>query len=181
MRVSTPVGDSVVVDHVYCSCVFTIGSLETSADLLFLDMVDFDVILGMDWLTPYHAILDCYAKTVTLSMLGLPQIEWKWTSGHSTSRVISYVKARRMVEKGFLAYLAYIRDPSTEVPSMDLVPVVCEFPDVFPADFPGIPPDKDIDFCIDLASGTLPISISPYRMAPPKLKELKEQLQDLLD
>ncbi|XP_019244257.1 PREDICTED: uncharacterized protein LOC109224125, partial [Nicotiana attenuata] len=120
-----------------------------------LDMVDFDVIMGMDWLSPYHAILDCHAKTV-----------------------ISYMKARRMVEKGCLAY---VRDSSAQVPSMDSVPVVREFPEVFPADLSGMPPDTDIDFFIDLAPGTQPISIPPYRMAPPELKELKDQLQDLLD
>ncbi|XP_070032769.1 uncharacterized protein [Nicotiana tomentosiformis] len=137
--------DSVMVDHVYHSCVVTIGSLETSLNLLHLDMVDFDVILGMDWLSPYHAILDCHAKTVTLAMSGLPRLEWKGSLGHSISKVISYVKSRRMVEKECLAYLAYIRDPSAKVPSMDSVPVVREFLDVFPADLSGMPPDRDID------------------------------------
>ncbi|XP_070049756.1 uncharacterized protein [Nicotiana tomentosiformis] len=60
--VLTPMGDAIVIDCVYCSCVVTIGSLETHVDLLLLDMVDFDVILGMDWLSPYHAILDCHAN-----------------------------------------------------------------------------------------------------------------------
>lgn len=59
--------------------------------------------------------------------------------------------------------------------------VVREFPEVFLADLPGMPSDRDIDFCIDLTPGTQPISIPPYRMDPPELKELKEQLQDLLD
>ncbi|XP_070046265.1 uncharacterized protein [Nicotiana tomentosiformis] len=174
-------GESIIVDHIYRSCAVTIGSLETSVDLLLLDMVDFDVILGMDWLSPYHVVLDYPAKMVTLAMPGLPRIEWKRTFGHSTSKVISYVKARRMVEKGCLAYLAYIHDPSADAPSMDSVPVVSEFPNVFPADLPGMPPDRDIDFCIDLAMGTQPISILPYRKAPPELKELKEHLQDLID
>ncbi|XP_070046053.1 uncharacterized protein [Nicotiana tomentosiformis] len=62
--VSTPVGYAIIVDHIYRSCVVTIGSHETRVDLLLLDMVDFDVILGMDWLSPYHAILDYHAKTV---------------------------------------------------------------------------------------------------------------------
>ncbi|XP_070044830.1 uncharacterized protein [Nicotiana tomentosiformis] len=139
---SMSVGDSIIVYHVYRSCVVSIGSLETSVDLLRLDMADFDVILGMDWMLPYHAILDYHAKT-----------------------------ARRMVKKGCLAYLAYIRDPSTEVPSMDLVLVVYEFPEVFPIDLTGMPPDRDIDFCIDLALSTQPISILPYRMATPELKD----------
>ncbi|XP_070032768.1 uncharacterized protein [Nicotiana tomentosiformis] len=174
-------GDSVVVDHVYRSCVVTFGSFKTSVDILLPDMVDFDVILGMDWPSPYHAILDCHAKTMTLAMPELPRLKWKGNLGHSMSKVIFHVKARRMVKKGCLAYLAYIRDPSTKVPSMDSVPVVREFPDVFPADLWGMPPDRDIDFSIDLAWGAQPISMPPCHMAPPGLKELKEQLQELLD
>ncbi|XP_070005553.1 uncharacterized protein [Nicotiana sylvestris] len=135
----------------------------------------------MDWLSPYHAILDCHAKTVTLALLQLPHLEWRGTPSHSTRSVISYVKAQYMVEKGCLAYLAYVRDSKAEVPSIDSVHVVHEFPEVFPSDLPGMPPDRDIDFCIDLAPGTHPISILPYCMASPELKELKEQLQDLLE
>ncbi|XP_070041330.1 uncharacterized protein [Nicotiana tomentosiformis] len=151
--VSTLVGDSIVVDCVFRSGVITIGSLTTSVDLILLDMVDFDVILGMDQLSPYYAILDCHAKKVTLAMAGFPPLEWRGTPGYSTSRVISYVKARHMVEKGCLAYLAYIHDSSEEVPSMDSVPIVRESPEVFPADLSGMLPDRDIDFCIDLAPG----------------------------
>ena len=72
--------------------------------------------------------------------------------------------------------LSFIRESSVEPPSMDSVPVVQEFLDVFPSDFLGVPPDTDIDFAIDLKSGTKPISIPPYRMAPAELKELKDQL-----
>ncbi|XP_070058145.1 uncharacterized protein [Nicotiana tomentosiformis] len=122
--VSTPVWDAIVADRVYRSCVVVIGGLETSVDLLLLDMVDFDVILGMDWVSPYHAILLCHTKRP-----GLPRLEWRGTPGHSSSRVTSYMKARRMVEKGCLAYLAYVHDSSAEVPSMDSVHVVREFPE----------------------------------------------------
>ncbi|XP_070044999.1 uncharacterized protein [Nicotiana tomentosiformis] len=73
--VSTLMGDAIVADRVYRSCVVIIGSLATSEDLLLLDMVDFDVILGMDWLSPYHVILDCHVKTVTLALPGLPRLE----------------------------------------------------------------------------------------------------------
>ncbi|XP_070009767.1 uncharacterized protein [Nicotiana sylvestris] len=150
--VSTHMGDAIVVDRVYRLCVVTIGSLDTHVDLLLLNMVDFFVILGMDWLSPYLDILDCHAKT-----------------------------AHHMVEKRCLAYLAYVRDSSAEVPSMDSVSIIREFPEMFPADLLWMPPDRDIDFFIDLASCTQPISIMSYRVAPPELKELKEQLQDLLD
>ncbi|XP_070041289.1 uncharacterized protein [Nicotiana tomentosiformis] len=138
--VSMRVSDSIVVDRVYQSCMVTFYGYETREDLLFLDMVDFEVILCMVWLFSYNAILDCHAKTVTLAMPELPRLEW------------------------------------TETPALDLVPVVREFFDVFPADLPGMPPDRDIDFGIDLVPGTQPIYTLPYRMAPNELRELKEQL-----
>ncbi|XP_070024834.1 uncharacterized protein [Nicotiana sylvestris] len=179
--VSTPVGDSLAVDRIYRSCLVTIHGFETKADLLLLHTVDFDIILGMDWLSPHFAILDCHAKTVTLAMPSIPRIEWSGTFDHTPSRVISFLKAQHMVEKGCAAYLAYVRDVNVDTPSVDSVPVLRDYPDVFPADLPGMPPDRDIDFGIDLLPGTQPISIPPYRMAPPELKELKDQLQELLD
>ncbi|XP_070007376.1 uncharacterized protein [Nicotiana sylvestris] len=78
--------DSIVVDCIYHAYAVIIGGLETRVDLLLLSMMDFDVILGMDWLSPYHAILDCHAKTVTLKLPGLPRLEWRGTPGHSSSR-----------------------------------------------------------------------------------------------
>lgn len=137
-------------------------------------MVDFDIILGMEWLSPHYAILDCHAKTVTVAMPGLPLLEWIGTLEYTPSRVISFLKAQLMVEKGCDTYLAYLIDISIDTPTVESVPVVRNFPNVFPADFPGMPPDRDID----LLPGTQPISIPPYHMAPP---ELKEQLQELLD
>ncbi|WMV57559.1 hypothetical protein MTR67_050944, partial [Solanum verrucosum] len=64
---------------------------------------------------------------------------------------------------------------------IESVPVVNEFLGVFPNDLPGVPPEREIDFGIDLLPDTQPISIPPYRMAPAELKELKEQLRDLLE
>ncbi|XP_070043306.1 uncharacterized protein [Nicotiana tomentosiformis] len=86
-------------------------------------------------------------------------------------------RAQHMVENGCLAYLAYVQDTNAETSTIDSVSVVREFSDVFPSYLPGMPPDRDIDFCIDLAPDTQPISIPLYRLGP---KELKEQLEELL-
>ncbi|XP_070019620.1 uncharacterized protein [Nicotiana sylvestris] len=111
VHVSTPVGNSVVVDRIYRSCVVIFCGFETRADLLLLDMINFEVILGMDWLSLYHTLLDCHAKTVSLAMSGLPRLEWKGSTVDTSSRVISFLRARYMVEKGCLDYLAYVRTP----------------------------------------------------------------------
>src|SRR5687767_8837761 len=86
-----------------------------------------------------------------------------------------------MISKGCIYHLVRVRDVKSEVPPLESVPVVNEFPDVFPNDLPGIPPEREIDFGIDLLPDTRLIYIPPYRMAPAELKELKEQLKDLLD
>ncbi|XP_070046500.1 uncharacterized protein [Nicotiana tomentosiformis] len=122
-HVSTPIGDSIIVDHMYHPCVVTVGGYETRIDFLLLNMVDFEVILGMDWLSSCHAILDCHDKTVMLMMPRLPRLEWKGSVGHSP-KVISFLKAQWMIEKGCLAYLAFVRDVSADTTTFDSVAVV---------------------------------------------------------
>ena len=86
-----------------------------------------------------------------------------------------------MISKGYLNHLVWAKDSSLETPSLESVPVVCEFPKVFPKDLPEVPPEREIDFGIDLLPDNQLISIPSYTMAPVELKELKEQLKDLLD
>ena len=87
---------------------------------------------------------------------------------------ISYLKARKMISKGYLYHLVRVKDSSLETPSLESVLVVCEFPEVFPKNFLGGFPKREIDFEIDLLPNTQPISIPPYIMAPANLKDLKE-------
>ncbi|XP_070058106.1 uncharacterized protein [Nicotiana tomentosiformis] len=131
----------------------------------------------MDWLLPYHAILDCHAKTVTLAMSGLLWLEWCGTLDYIPSMIVSFLKARQMVEKGCDEDLAFVRDVSADTPTVASVPVMRDLPDVFLAY--RVWPDRDIDFCISLVPDTQSISIPSYHMAPAELRELKEQLQEL--
>uniref|UniRef100_A0A0V0GST8 Putative ovule protein n=1 Tax=Solanum chacoense TaxID=4108 RepID=A0A0V0GST8_SOLCH len=122
VHVSTPVGESLVVDQILRSCLVTIQGCDTRVDLILLDMVDFDVILGMDWLSPYHAVLDCYAKTVTLAMPGISPVLWQGAYSHTPTGIISFMRARRLVASGCLAYLAYVRDVSRDDSSVGSIP-----------------------------------------------------------
>ena len=81
--------------------------------------------------------------------------------------------------KGLLCHLVSVNDLNHDIPSIDLVPVVNEFLDMFPEDLPGVPPLREIDFGVKLEPDTKQVSIPPYRMAPAELKELKLQLEDL--
>ncbi|XP_070032514.1 uncharacterized protein [Nicotiana tomentosiformis] len=178
---SAPPARSAFSDRVYWSFLVTIASYDTKVDLFLLNMVDNDLILRIEWLSPYHAIMDCHAKTVTLAMPDLLWLEWRGTLDYIPSRVVSFLKVERMVEKGCEAYLAFVRDVSADTPTVESVSVMMDFPDVFTADLQGMLPDRDIDFGIDLVPSTQLISIPPYRMAHVELKEMKEQLQEFLD
>ncbi|XP_070002150.1 uncharacterized protein [Nicotiana sylvestris] len=179
--VSTLVGESVKVTRVYKGCTVSVQGRNTKADLIELEMVDFDVIMGMDLLSSFYAMLDCHAKIVRFQFPNEEVFEWKGSSALLVGKFISYLKAQRMIGKGCLAYLAHIINPKSEPPALQSVPVVKEFLEVFPDDLPGLYPKRIIDFGIELMPSTQPISIPPYRMAPTKLNELREQLKDLLD
>ena len=86
-----------------------------------------------------------------------------------------------MLRQGCEVYIAYVLDTEKGSPKIEDIPVVCEFPDIFQDELSGLPPDREIEFTIDLAPGTEPVLKAPYRMSPVEMKELSTQLQDLLD
>ena len=152
----------------------------TLADLVVLEMVDFDVILGMDWLLSCYASVNYRIRIVHFHFLDEPILEWEGSSLAPMVRFISYLKDRRMTCKGYLYHLLWVKDYRSETLTLESVSVVCEFPEVFPDDLLGVPPEREIDFGIYLLTSTQPISIPPYRIALAELKELKESLKDLL-
>ena len=97
------------------------------------------------------------------------------------SNVISAMQVRRFIRKGYEAFLALILDSKRGQVDVETIPVVREFPDVFLEELPGIPLEREVDLSIETMPGTSPMSRAPYRMALAELKELKVQLQELLD
>lgn len=110
---------------------------ETWVDLIFLDMIDLDTILDTDWLAPYHVILDCYAKIVTLAMLEVSRLAWKSMLNLGMKSVVSFLRACCIIKRGYLSYIAYIYNTSATLPPpIDSIRVVQRFIRVFPMDFP---------------------------------------------
>ncbi|WMV45742.1 hypothetical protein MTR67_039127, partial [Solanum verrucosum] len=122
----------------------------TSADLIELEMVDFDIILGMDWLHSCYASVDCRTRIVHFKFPDEPILKWKGGSSVPMGRFISYLKAIKMISKGYIYHLVQVKDSSSKTPTPESVPVVNEFPKVFPEDLPGVPPEREIDFGIYL-------------------------------
>ena len=134
----------------------------------------------MDWLASYHAFVDCFGKRVTFSILGQPEFSFEGNHVDKPLFVISALRANSLLKKGCQFFLAYAVCNENEVRVED-IPIVRDFSGVFPNDLPKLPPNRELEFTIDMVPGTTPIFKAPYRMAPIELKELKVQLQELLD
>ena len=154
----------------YKNCHLMTHDRDFSTYLLDFSFHEFDLILGIDWLSKHRV------KYSDLSEVTVHGIQ----SG-AVSNVISAMQARRFLRKGCEAFLALVLDSKRGQVDVEKILVVKEFPDVFPDELPGIPPEREVDLSIEVVHGTTPISREPYRMAPIELKELKTQLQDLLD
>ncbi|XP_074324187.1 uncharacterized protein LOC141661108 [Apium graveolens] len=149
------------------------------ASLIPFQLGEFDVILGMDWLTEHGAQIDCKKKKVILNSPQGKKVEFKGKKQVKT--FLTIIQAKRLLRQGCEGYLAHVIDRSKETPNIGSIPIVSEFLDVFPDELPGLPPDRQIEFSIDLAPDVEPVSKAPYRMAPAEMKELAKQLQELLD
>ena len=170
---TNPLGHSVIVNKVYRDCPIRIRECEFLGDLIELSFREFDVILGMDWLSRHRAIVDCRMKRVTLRTPNDNEGIFISERLNHLSNMISAAIARKMVLKGCEAYLAYVIDTVKARPSVSNIPTVSDFPDVFPEELSGLPPQREIEFAIDVVPGATPESITPYRMALLELKELK--------
>ncbi|KAL0550003.1 hypothetical protein IC582_014499 [Cucumis melo] len=181
LSVSTPSGECMLSKEKVKACQIEIAGHVIEVTLLVLDMLDFDVILGMDWLAANHASIDCSRKEVTFNPLSMASFKFKGEGSRSLPQVISAIRASKLLSQGTWGILASVVDTRDVDVSLSSEPVVRDYPDVFPEELPGLPPHREVEFAIELEPGTVPISRAPYRMAPAELKELKMQLQEFLD
>nr|CAJ86189.1 H0306F03.2 [Oryza sativa] len=134
-----------------------IEEVDFLAKPIVLDSQSLDIILGMDWLAKHKGQIDCAEKSITLQGPGGKQV--RFTSNTPTA------------SRSILTCL--------QVTTLESVPIVCEYPDVFPEELTSMPLDREIEFAIELAPGTAPIAKRPYRMAANELAEVKRQIEEL--
>jgi hypothetical protein len=133
-----------------------LGSKVIPTNLIVINLVGMDVILGMEWMNQHKVILDISDRVVEINSP---------TVGHTTL----YLPFKDGTDS-----CAYV----TIISPLDEIPVVCEYPDVFPDELPGMPPDRDVEFVIKLQPGTAPISKRPYRMPPKEYVTNKTRISD---
>ncbi|GJY44728.1 putative reverse transcriptase domain-containing protein [Tanacetum coccineum] len=181
-------GKIVGIDTIIRGCTLNFLDHPFNIDLMPVELGSFDVIIGMDWLRRCHAVIVCDEKLVqipygneTLTFCGNESSNGR----ESRLTVISCSKAQEYMAKGCQVFLAQIsakkKEDKSEGKQIKDVPIVRDFPEVFPEDLPGLPPARPVEFQIDLIPGAAPVARAPYRLAPSEMKELSEQLQELSD
>ncbi|GJU36046.1 putative reverse transcriptase domain-containing protein [Tanacetum coccineum] len=152
------------------------------------EMGTYDVIIGMDWLTKYQAVIDCAKKIVRIpfgSEILIFHGDGSRNKRGTRLNIISCTKTQKYLLQGCHVFLAHITiketgDKSKKKQLQD-VPIVKNFPEVFPEDLPGLPHTRQVEFHIDLVPGAAPVARAPYRLALSEMKELADQLQELSD
>nr|GFB77129.1 putative reverse transcriptase domain-containing protein [Tanacetum cinerariifolium] len=181
-------GKIIKVNTIIRGCTLNFINHPFNIDLMPLPLGSFDVIIGMDWLTKYHGVIIYDEKIVRVPFkkeMLIFQGNRDNQREESRLNIISCTKAPEYLSKGCDVFLAYITMKEAKDKSkgkrLEDVPIVRDFPEVFPEDFLGIPPTRQLEFQIDLVPGVSPVARAPYRLAPSEMKELAEQLQELSD
>ena len=176
LYVSSPLGTRVRVDQIYQDCELEISGILLIVDLRVMVMSEFEVILGMDWLTAHRVVIDCDRRSVTVYTLDGACVTFQRDKHDALPRAMYESKWHGQLIR-WLASLTLEDEVRRE---LGLPWVICEYEDVFPYELPGLPL-YIVDFVIVLHLGTSAISMTLHRMAPAKLQEFKIQLRELLD
>ena len=158
-------------------CELEISGTLLTVDLRIMDMSEFDVIRGMDWLTAYRGAINCERRRVTAYTQDDTRVVFRGDKQDIFPQTVYESRCQGQLA-GWLASLTL---EDEERPDLGLPRVVCEYVDFFPDELPGLPRQRVVDFGIELHLGTSPISMAPHRMTPVELQELRVQLQELLD
>ncbi|GJU97705.1 putative reverse transcriptase domain-containing protein [Tanacetum coccineum] len=145
-----------------------------------IELGTFDVVIGMDWLVDQDAVIVCGKKVVHIPVKNKTLIV-EGDRGASRLKIISCIKANKYIERGHQLFVAHVTEKEPKEKRLKNVPVIRDFPEVFPDDLPGLPPPRQVEFKIELVPGAAPVARAPYRLAPSEMKELADQLQELLE
>ncbi|GJX69955.1 reverse transcriptase domain-containing protein [Tanacetum coccineum] len=161
-------------------CTLTLLNQPFEIDLMPIKLGSFDVVIGMDWLSKYHAKILCDEKVVHIPINGETLII-RGDRSKTRLNLISCIKTERYISRGCQVFMIQVMEKKSDEKKLEDIPVVKEFPDVFPEDLPGLPPVRQVEFQIDLIPGAAPVARTPYRLASSEMQELSNQLQELTD
>ncbi|GJV65800.1 putative reverse transcriptase domain-containing protein [Tanacetum coccineum] len=169
-------GNLVGTNTVIQGCTLILLNQPFKIDLMPIKLGSFDVVIGMDWLSKYHARIICDEKVVHIPIDGETLII-RGDQSKTRLNLMSCIKTERYISRGYQVFVAQVMEKKSDEKRLEDIPVVREFLEVFPEDLPGLPPVRQVEFQIDLIPGAAPVARAPYRLAPSKMQELSNQLQ----
>ncbi|GJX17986.1 putative reverse transcriptase domain-containing protein [Tanacetum coccineum] len=171
-------GKIVSTNNVLIGCTLNLLNRSFPIDLMVIELGSFDIIIGMDWLSRYDAAILCGEKKVRIPLEGKTLVI-EGNRNNSRLKIVSCIKTQKYIKKGCELFLAQVTEQESKEKRLEDVPVIRDFPEVFPEELPGLPPPRQVEFRIDLIPGAAPVARAPYRLAPSEMKELSKQLQEL--
>nr|GEX48274.1 reverse transcriptase domain-containing protein [Tanacetum cinerariifolium] len=173
-------GNLISTNTVIQGCTLTLLNQPFKIDLMPIKLSSFDVVIGMDWLSKYHAKIICHEKVVHIPIEDETLII---RSNQSRTRLslISCIKTERYISKGCQVFIAQVMEKKSDKKRLENIPVVREFLDVFLEELPSLPPAHQVEFQIDLIPREAPVARAPYRLAPLEMQETVQFLGHLID
>jgi len=156
--IGTPLGETMETNVVFEGVGININGCELKAYLVPLELSDFDIILGMNWLGKNKARLDCFTKIVTFQGAKGETMVFKGERTSNFPNMISDMVARKLLKKGCTTCLAYVINSEKGKIGLSDIPIVREFLDVFLEELPGLPPEREVEVTIDILHGVSPIA-----------------------
>ncbi|XP_071714458.1 uncharacterized protein [Rutidosis leptorrhynchoides] len=166
---------------IYGDCTSNLEGKMFLVDLMPIKLGSFDVVVGMDWLSKNKTEIVCAEKAIRIPIDNEQTMMVYGDRNCAKLNLVSCMKARKYLKKGYHAILAHVKEIESNGKRIEDVPIVREFLNVFPEELHGLLPHRSVEFQIDFVPGAAPVARSPYRLAPSELKELLNQLHELLD
>ncbi|NWD34203.1 hypothetical protein HX793_30890, partial [Pseudomonas reactans] len=158
--------NAVIQDYTFDFC-----GHKFSVNLVPMELGSFDIIVGMDWLSQNHAEIVCYEKFIRIPLADGQSLRIYGETPSKKLSLMSCTQARSYLRKEYMAFLAHVVETKVTEKKIKDIPIVRDFPDIFPDDVSGLPPVRELEFRIDLIPEAAPIAKSLYRLAPTEMQE----------
>ncbi|KAI3754867.1 hypothetical protein L1987_54659 [Smallanthus sonchifolius] len=165
-------GNTITIDSIIHDCSLELNGHTFPVNLIPMPLGSFDVIIGMDWLSKNHAEVMCFEKYIRVPLPSGDILKVFGEKPCKGLKLMSCITAQRYIRKKCMVFLAHVIQKEDKERRIEDIPIIREFPEVFPDDLPGLPLVREVKFRIDLIPGANTVAKAPYRLAPSELQEL---------
>ncbi|XP_076932871.1 uncharacterized protein LOC143598566 [Bidens hawaiensis] len=164
--VEVAIGKTILIDSVIRGCTLNLNDYDFPIDLISMNLGSFDIIVGMDWLAQHYAEIMFFEKYIRIPLDNNRILRIFSEKPSKGLKLMSCTQAQKYLRKKYVVFLANVVEKKQEKKTIKDIPVVRDFPELFPKDVSGLPPTHEVEFRIALVPGANPVAKAPYRHAP---------------